>query len=121
MPLYRCFIPEGSVALDVRPKIAKAFTDVHCGITGAPRDFVHVLYFDNPPNGSPYTTPYYIDGDNRAGRPPEVRQRILDELLGAFREIAGVPADQIDGRIHETPASWFMENGEILPEPGEEY
>jgi len=34
--------------------------------------------------------------------------------------IAKIDNDQISGNISEAPASWTMEAGHILPEPGEE-
>ena len=121
MPLYRCIIPEGSVPLALRPQIAKAFTDIHCGNTGAPRNFVHVLFFETPAGSdTPYPTPYFIDGSNRAGRPEELKLKMKAELMEAFCEIAHIPAEQMAARIDEGPASWSMEGGAVLPEPGQE-
>jgi hypothetical protein len=67
-----------------------------------------------------YDTPYFIAGGNRAGRPPELKQKILDGLIDNLSRIAGVPKSDISGRISEAPASWTMEAGQILPDPGEE-
>ena len=39
MPFYRCIIPKDSLDYGERHKIAKAFTDVHCGISAAPTSF----------------------------------------------------------------------------------
>ena len=130
MPFYRCLIPKGSLNYDQRSQVATAFTDVHCGISAAPRNFVHVAFLEVE-EGSPvsdthgagvleYDTPYFIAGGNRAGRPPEVRAQILDGLINRFSEIISVPRNDVSGHISEAPASWTMEDGEILPEPGEE-
>ena len=121
MPFYRCIVPENSVPFEKRQEVATAFTDIHCGSTGAPRSFVHVV-FDEVPGGkdSGYPTPYYVDGGNRAGRPEDVKQKLLDDLTGAFIEITGVSWELVAGRINESPASWSMEGGVVLPEPGEE-
>ena len=67
-----------------------------------------------------YDTPYFIAGGNRAGRPPELKQQILDGLIDNFSRIARVPGDEVSGHISEAPSSWTMEAGQILPEPGEE-
>jgi len=130
MPFYRCLIPKGSLNYDQRSEIATAFTDVHCGISAAPRNFVHVAFLEIDKGGTvpdthgagdlEYGTPYFIAGGNRAGRPPEVRAQILDGLIGRFCEIASVSRNDVSGHISEAPASWTMEDGEILPEPGEE-
>jgi phenylpyruvate tautomerase PptA (4-oxalocrotonate tautomerase family) len=118
MPFYRCYVPADSVPFDKRQEVAKAFTDIHCGSTGAPRSFVQVAFFNSAE--ADYPTPYYIDGGNRAGRPVEVREKLLADLKGAFVDITGVSADQLGGRITEGRASWSMEGGHVLPEPGEE-
>lgn len=130
MPFYRCLIPPDSLSHEQRRKIAVAFTDAHCGISAAPRNFVQVVFLEVPGGGEiadshgrgflQYDTPYFIAGGNRAGRPPEMKQRILDALLENFAEIAEVPRHAVSGRISEAPASWTMEAGRILPEPGEE-
>ena len=130
MPFYRCIIPKDSLDYGERHKIAKAFTDVHCGISAAPRSFVQVQFiettekvdiFNSHGQGAlSYSTPYFIAGGNRAGRPPEVKQQILEGLMAIFCEIANVAPGDISGHISEAPASWTMEGGEILPEPGEE-
>ena len=67
-----------------------------------------------------YDTPYFIAGGNRAGRPPALRQQILEGLIDKFSEIGGVPTNEVSGHISEAPASWTMEAGQILPDPGEE-
>ena len=118
MPFYRCYVPADSVPFEKRKEVAKAFTDIHCGSTGAPRDFVHVAFFDSAE--ADYPTQYYIDGGNRAGRPAEVREKLLSDLKNAFVGITGVSTGQLDGRITEGRASWSMEGGHVLPEPGEE-
>jgi phenylpyruvate tautomerase PptA (4-oxalocrotonate tautomerase family) len=130
VPFYRCVIPQGSLTYDQRAEIAKAFTDVHCGLSAAPRNFVHVVFLetdgateiaDSHGNGvMKPETPFFIAGGNRGGRSPELKGRILAGLLEAFVRIAAVPPEQVTGRISEAPASWIMEAGKILPEPGEE-
>ena len=120
MPLYKCRIPENSIDSDTKSRIAQGFTDVHCGITGAPRHFVHVMFIDAPMGISQSESKYFIDGINRAGRKAEVKQQILDGLIAKFSEAASVPPAEVAGRISEIPASHFMEDGVILPEPGQE-
>lgn len=121
MPYYRCIIPKDALTFEQRQEIALAFTDIHCGSTGAPRSFVSVAFFETPEGEqSEFGSEYYLDGGNRAGRSEEVKQQLLDDLTRAFSDISGVPANQIPGRIRENPASWTMEGGFVLPEPGQE-
>ena len=118
MPFYRCNVPADSISFDKRQEVARAFTDIHCGSTNAPRSFVHVAFFED--SDADFPQPYFIDGGNRAGRPEAVKQKLLADLLKAFSEITGVSPDRLGGRITEGPASQSMEGGHVLPEPGEE-
>ncbi len=123
MPVYHCISPAGSVSMEAREKVATAITDVHCESTGAPRSFVHVFFRETPksgPGAHDFDKPYYIDGVNRAGRLDDVVLKLKANLRKAFSDNANVPLDQIGARISVTPASWVMEGGDILPEPGEE-
>ena len=118
MPFYRCQVPPNALSLDQRQELARAIADTHCGITNAPRKFVQVVFEEEP--ADPQPAPFFINGYNRAGRPPETRDEILAGLREAFARVAGVPLDDVSGRIVEGQASWTMEGGQILPEPGEE-
>lgn len=120
MPIYRFKVPTDSVPFEQREKIAVDVTDIHCSSTLAPRHFVHVFFDEQPKGNSDYPTRYYLDAINRAGRPQEVKDALLNDLLNSFVTHTGVPRDQISGRIGETPASWAMEGGAVLPEPGNE-
>lgn len=123
MPYYRCAIPKDALSFEQRQEIARAFTDIHCGSTGAPRSFVSVAFFETEPGAdaaAAHPTPYYVDGANRAGRSAAVKQQLLSDLTDAFGRIAGVAPEQVSGRITENPASWTMEGGFVLPEPGQE-
>ena len=130
MPVYRCLVPEGALSYDQRERIAVAFTDVHCNNSAAPRNFVQVLFIPTDGSGRVrdthgqgvlrYDTPYYVAGGNRAGRTPEVKDRIREGLIERLTEIAVVPRSEVSAHISEAPASWTMEAGKILPDPGEE-
>ena len=121
MPVYRCNTPAGTLTQDQRNQIAKAFTDVHCNFTNAPRKFVQVLFFETPQGADTgYPTPHFIDGGNRAGRSSETKQAILEGLTEVLSRIGNLSRDSIGGKITEGPASWSMEGGQILPEPGQE-
>lgn len=120
MPIYRFKVPQDSVPFEQREQIAMDVTDIHCGSTLAPRHFVHVFFDEQADGESQYPTRFYLDAINRAGRPQEVKDKLLNDLLNAFVRHTGVSRDDISGRIGETPASWAMEGGAVLPEPGQE-
>ncbi len=119
MPQYRWNVPKDSVPFEQRQQVAVACTDIHCGTTGAPRSFVHTTFIENPEEEFP--TPFYLDGGNRPGRPQELKDKMLGDLLDAFTDITGVARDKVSGRIVEgSPGRMAMEGGAVLPEVGEE-
>jgi len=118
MPLYRCTGPEGALDDDQRAAIARAITDIHCDLTKAPPTFVHVQFHhrDAPAEGPRFT----LHGGIRAGRSRELADALVARCVEAVARIAGVEADQVTMRTSATPASWILEGGRVLPEPGEE-
>ena len=121
MPLYRCVVPHGAVSQEDRPKIAREFTRIHCEVTAAPETFVHVFFFDaDPSDATPGQPRYLVNGSIRAGRTDEQKQQIKDQMTDAFATITGVDGADIAVSTIDVPASWVMEGGTLLPEPGEE-
>jgi phenylpyruvate tautomerase PptA (4-oxalocrotonate tautomerase family) len=112
MPVYHCSIPE--LALDDRARegIASDLTRIHCEKTGAPPEFVHVLFADAASGAN-------VVGSIRAGRSAELREGMAAEMAAAVeRRLRGRGPVQV--RLLEVPAAWVMEGGAVMPEPGEE-
>src|SRR5262249_15353960 len=118
MPLYRCLVPSRAVALEKRQSIARAITAAHCEVTGAPAKFVHVFFIDTPPGEE--GGPILVSGSIRAGRTAEQKREIEARVKAAFEQLAGIAAARTLVRLTDVPASWLMEGGRIMPEPGEE-
>ena len=116
MPLYMCNTNAGSLDDAAIEGIAKDITRIHCDVTAAPPDFVHAFFFENaahiPDNGKSV----HVTGTIRAGRTDDQMKQIAEEIMQSVHERAGVSKDQIDVSIGETPASWVMEGGDLLPE-----
>lgn len=117
MPLYRCVVPSRAVPMDRRQAIARAVTAAHCDATGAPPQFVHVFFVDMPDSDE---APVLVSGSIRAGRTAEQKAQITIQVQAAFERLAGVPRDRVMVDLTDVPASWLMEGGRIMPEPGEE-
>jgi phenylpyruvate tautomerase PptA (4-oxalocrotonate tautomerase family) len=114
MPVYRCTVPAGALDDDARKRIAGAITTVHCDVTDAPPTFVHVIYSETD------ASTYDVSGTIRAGRSDAVKRALVDGLRDAVAAIAGVEAADVTVSTEDIPASWAMEGGELLPEPGDE-
>ena len=96
MPFYRCAVPKDAVPFEARQAVARAFTDVHCGATNAPRSFVHVVFDEH--DDTDWGVPYFIDGGNRAGRPQSKKDELLEGLQAAFSHHTGISRDQMMAR-----------------------
>lgn len=118
MPLYRCHHPEGALDDGQRAALAVAFTDIHCELTGAPRTFVHVQFHPREPGAGQGR--YELHAGIRAGRDRELAQAIIDRCTSAVCALAGADPGEVTMRTSSTPASWILEGGRVLPEPGEE-
>lgn len=118
MPLYRCTYPEGALDPSQRAALAVAFTDIHCELTGAPRTFVHVQFHARPaPADGP---PYELHAGIRAGRDRVLADALISRCIAAVSAATGATSSAIAMRTSSTPASWILEGGRVLPEPGEE-
>ena len=97
--------------------VAKSITETHCGLTGAPKEFVHVFYIES----------YQVEkgsaevlGAIRAGRSEAIVNGITRKIQDAILSTADMPRDKIKVQLMGVLAKWVMEAGAIMPEPGEE-
>ncbi len=118
MPLYRTLVRPGLLTLPQREAFAQDVVDVHCGVTGAPPSFVHVLYAEDDDGALDEGQNALVFGTIRHGRTEEQRNEIADRLQVALAGHAGVGSDTITAVSVEIEASYTMEGGRLLPEPG---
>jgi phenylpyruvate tautomerase PptA (4-oxalocrotonate tautomerase family) len=113
MPVYHCSIPEAQLDDAKRERIASEITRIHCAKTGAPPEFAHVLFADAPAGAS-------VVGSIRAGRSGALRAEMADAMAEAVTNSLGLEPGQVRVTLLEVPASWVMEGGAVMPEPGDE-
>lgn len=121
MPLYEVLTVSGMLDARQREELALGITAIHCAETGAPAEFVHVV-FPEMARGHAFTAgqrsaPAVIRGQVRAGRPPTVRQALLERISQLYAGITGAPAMEIVVAIIDVPASWAMEGGRVFSAP----
>lgn len=114
MPLYICSAPADTLDDAKRQRIAAAITRIHCDLTGAPATFAHVV-FDDAKSGQ-----CSVFGTIRAGRSDETKAELKRQMAQAVAETVGVEVSNVGVVTTDVPASWVMEGGALLPEPGEE-
>lgn len=113
MPLYICSAPPDALNDRQRRRIAEAITRIHCELTGAPPTFAHVVFDESK-------AAYSVFGTIRAGRSDELKAALRQQMADAVAEAVGVDASAVAVLTVDVPASWVMEGGALLPEPGGE-
>ena len=117
MPFYHANVRPGLLDRDGREAFSKDVVEVHCGATGAPPSFVHVLVTEND-GGLPESIDGAISATIRAGRTDEQKQGIYRDLRSRLAGHMGVDVEAVTATSRDIGASYTMEGGELLPEPG---
>lgn len=120
MPLYMCNAAKGAIDDAAKPKIAADITRIHCAVTGAPPQFVHAFFVEDAPNQPLGDKTASLFGSIRAGRTDAQKAQIVCEMRASVHTHTGIALDEIGMITADVPASWVLEGGEIMPEPGEE-
>lgn len=124
MPIYQVATSGVELSKDQRDTLAKRFTETHHEVTQAPEPFVRIV-FQPMPLGLMYTAgeiapSFILLAGCRGGRTEEKRHELMDKLDAVIREVTGLPWDQIVVIASDTPPSWTMEAGIVLPETDRE-
>jgi len=119
MPVYTlaCHKP---LTQHLAAKIAHSITETHCQITGAPAEFVSVIFmYRQRIKGHKILS---LIGNVRSGgnRNLELTDQLKTRMQRNIARDAQLSIEDIAVTLVGFPASWAMEGGEILPEPGQE-
>lgn len=120
MPLYMCNAPKGTIDDAAKPKIAADITRIHCDVTGAPPEFVHAFFVEDAAAPPLAEKQAMLFGSIRSGRTDAQKAQIIAEMRQSVARHAGLDLDTIGMATTDVPASWVLEGGAIMPEPGEE-
>jgi hypothetical protein len=119
MPLYNLAC-RAELDPATREHIAQAVTHAHCDVTGAPAEFVNVLFV----NGYPLRDDLWIDAIGGVRKGGNRTAEVVEQLRGALREAIATASHQAPERINVTligiPSNWVMEGGRVMPDPGDE-
>ena len=118
MPLYRVLTRTGLLTDEQRQAFSRQVTDVHCAVTGAPPTFVHVLYAEDHQGQLDASAAALVFGTIRHGRNDTQKHDISQGLSRALAAHAGVDDTEVIVTIDDIRASYTMEGGKLLPEPG---
>ena len=118
MPFYHAILRPDAVPTGEREALANDVTGVHCDVTGAPRSFVHVLYTVDTAGRLPAGVDCLYRANIRSGRTAEQKRDLTQRLQQVTAARTNGPPASVDVQIAETKASFVMEGGTLLPEPG---
>ncbi|MDL5159739.1 tautomerase family protein [Actinomycetospora termitidis] len=121
MPVYQVVTSGVDLTEEQRTALATRFTHTHHHVTGAPDPFIRVV-FQPMPLGLMYTAgriepSFILNAVCRAGRSEQTRHELMDKLYEVIQDVVDLPADQVVVVVSDTPSSWLMEAGMVLPEP----
>lgn len=119
MPVYTCTTTESTLSASTKKALASEIGTIHSEINHVPSTYVNVVFHELPAD-SVYTdavaaNPVLVNGWIREGHPKTEVTRLATEIAAAVTRITGVPAV-----FQSSPASFAVEGGCVLPEPGEE-
>lgn len=120
MPLYICNSKKGAIDDAAKPKIAADITRIHCDVTGALPEFVHAFFIEEGAGRPLGENTAVLFGSIRAGRTDAQKAQIISEMRQSVEAHAGISLSDVAMTTVDVPASWVMEGGAIMPEPGEE-
>lgn len=121
MPIYQVVTSGVELTNEQRETLAKRFTAAHHEVTRAPEPFIRIV-FQPMPLGLIYTAgeiqpSFILAAQCRAGRSDATRNELLRQLYDIVHEVTDLPAEQTVLAVTETPSSWLMEAGTVMPEP----
>ena len=119
MPVY-IVLTKNQLTAEQKELTAKKVTDVHCDVTGAPSNYVTVMFLSG----------YHLKrrkkvtliGNIRIGatRTSEVVENLQKELVGAMESTLNENSSEIGVEFLEIRAHWVYQGQQVLPYPGQE-
>ncbi|MDE2422087.1 MAG: DNA-binding protein [Gammaproteobacteria bacterium] len=113
MPLYTVSTKKPVSELK-KLSIVKLITEAHCLLTGAPANYVQVVFAQGIP--LPRKTAFHVLGSIRSGRSDAIKAQICQKITSALSSL-DTKKRATEVMLIDVPASWIMEGGEIMPEP----
>ena len=123
MPIYLTTVRTGQSNESQRSKMAEGIINTHCGVTGAPRQFVNAFFSEQAdPNAGfpelPAGKVAFLNATIRVGRTEEDKAKIRSGITEAYVDALGCSPAEIEIQMGEVDATHCIEGGKILPVPG---
>jgi phenylpyruvate tautomerase PptA (4-oxalocrotonate tautomerase family) len=124
MPIYTCTVAESTLSADTKRALAGEIARIHSSIVHVPTTYVNVAFHELAADGL-YTdgqpaSPVLVTGWVREGHPADDTTKLATTVAAAVSTICDVDAKRVLVVISPSPASFAVEGGHVLPEPGHE-
>jgi phenylpyruvate tautomerase PptA (4-oxalocrotonate tautomerase family) len=124
VPIYTCTTNDSTLSANSKKALSGEIATIHSEINHVPSTYVNVVFHELPAD-SVYTdgapaSPVLVSGWVREGHPKAETTRLATEIAAAVTRVAGVPAERVLVVFETSPASFAVEGGRVLPEPGDE-
>jgi len=124
VPIYSCTTTESTLSAQTKKALAGEIGAIHSAINHVPSTYVNVVFHELPGEcvytDRASTSPLLVSGWLPGGHPKSEVSRLATEIAAAVTRIAGVPAERVLVVFESSPASFAVEGGRVLPEPGQE-
>jgi phenylpyruvate tautomerase PptA (4-oxalocrotonate tautomerase family) len=124
MPIYTCTTTASTLTSDTKAALATEIGAIHSSINHVPSTYVTVVFHELPRDavysGGVPANPVLVSSWVREGHPADDTTRLATEIAAAVSRVTGVAAEQVTVVIQPGPASFAVEGGRVLPEPGHE-
>lgn len=121
MPFYNIICPLGRPNAEEMRAIAADITEAHCLLTGAPKQFVHVIFSPYEPraafSGGKPSNAILVRANVRAGRTQQVKEQLLNRLTDIIKGNVSIDPKDVLVTLMETPGTNVMEGGVLLSHP----
>lgn len=124
MPQYRCLVQQGRLNSAEKAELAHEITRIHCGLTGAPKHFVHVIFLEHPAGhwftAGEQSSFSIVNASIRAGRSDAQKLMLMEQISRGWSQITGQSEREIVVTVTDIASEHWMEAGQLMPQPGEE-
>lgn len=120
MPVY-ITLTKKKLTKEQKQSMVRKITDVHCEVTGAPSNYVTVLFFSGYVLKN--SKKAMLMGSIRMGgtRTSEVIEHLRNELIEGLGSALKLTTSEIGLEFLGVESHWVYEGRQVLPEPGKEY
>jgi phenylpyruvate tautomerase PptA (4-oxalocrotonate tautomerase family) len=122
--IYTCTVAESTFSADTKRALAGEIARIHSSMIHVPSTYVNVAFHELAADGlyagGVPASPVLVTGWVREGHPADDTTRLATEISKAVTKIFEIDVERVLVVIQPSPASFAVEGGRVLPEPGQE-